>query len=280
LFTVVIPTHNRPEKLLRSVGSALEALKGRGNVIVVDDGSVPPVSDLCSFGPKVRLIRNEVSMGASAARNLGVALSSGDVVVFLDDDDVLNEGYIRRIQEIRNLEPRAKFGFSNYRILEANGLVKGNIHRSGLASKRDKIEKRISGLGMGFWIERELFLDIGGLDVGMRIDEDTDLCVRLASFSHLPWRDTMAGTAIDRGCSERLTNATGNYFAAKAYFKTLQNNVESFDNWSAERFFLCFRAVKKCAKGNLREMGIHGVRLGGNLFFKIVLLMTYFRYRI
>lgn len=279
MFTVIIPTHNRPEKLLRAVGSALEALKGGGEVIVVDDGSEPPVSDLCKFGSEVHLIRNEVSLGASATRNLGVALASGDVVVFLDDDDVLNEGYIRRIQEIRNFETRAKFGFSNYRILESEGLIKGGISRSGLTSKRDKIKKRISGLGMGFWIERALYLDIGGLDVGLRIDEDTDLCVRLAAFGYFPWRDSMAGTAIDRGCGDRLTNSTGYYFSAQAYFKTLQNNVASFDKWSAERFFLCFRAVKRCAKGNLRELAFQGVGLGGNLFFRILLLLTYLRYR-
>ncbi|WP_343869705.1 glycosyltransferase family 2 protein [Dactylosporangium roseum] len=87
--SVVIPTRNRPELVVRAVRSALAQSLRDIEVIVVIDGPDPATAEaLRAVGDeRVRSIELEVSGGAPAARNHGVAAAHADWVAFLDDDD-------------------------------------------------------------------------------------------------------------------------------------------------------------------------------------------------
>lgn len=85
--SVVVPTHNRPALLAEAVTSVLAQRVASVECIVVDDGSTPAV-DL-PHDPRVIVLRRDEAGGPSAARNLGLEAAGGDVVTFLDDDDVL-----------------------------------------------------------------------------------------------------------------------------------------------------------------------------------------------
>lgn len=88
IATVVIPAHNRNDKLERAVISVLSQ-PGAGDVeiIVVDDCSQPPL--VCDYlRPQDKLLRNEVNRGAPASRNIGIHLASGKLIYLLDSDDV------------------------------------------------------------------------------------------------------------------------------------------------------------------------------------------------
>jgi glycosyltransferase involved in cell wall biosynthesis len=87
--SIVIPTHNRKESLLR----ALRSLVGqstpaeRYEVVVVDDGSTDGTGDLTwDEFPFVVRYRRQENMGAPQARNAGALCSSAPVLVFVDDD--------------------------------------------------------------------------------------------------------------------------------------------------------------------------------------------------
>jgi glycosyltransferase involved in cell wall biosynthesis len=89
-LTVVVPTRGRPAALRRCVASLLaQRLPDDAalDVIVVDDGSVPPVTlDPPPPGaPPVRVIRQE-NQGPAAARNAGLRAATGALVAFIDDD--------------------------------------------------------------------------------------------------------------------------------------------------------------------------------------------------
>jgi glycosyltransferase involved in cell wall biosynthesis len=87
-YSVVIPTHNRPDLLVRALRSVYAQSAPPSEVIVIDDASCPPLvlpEDLCD--PRTRLIRHERSIGGAAARNTGLREAATPVVAFLDDDD-------------------------------------------------------------------------------------------------------------------------------------------------------------------------------------------------
>lgn len=87
--SVVIPTCDRSEFLVDAVRSALSQTVEILEVIVVDDASTKdPGPALALFGDRVHLERLPQRSGANVARNRGIDLARGDVVGFLDDDDV------------------------------------------------------------------------------------------------------------------------------------------------------------------------------------------------
>jgi glycosyltransferase involved in cell wall biosynthesis len=88
--SVVIPTHNRCALLPLTLDSALSQRDVDLEVIVVDDGSTDGTRELLRRveNPRVRVLRHEMALGVSAARNRGIEEARGRWVAFLDDDDL------------------------------------------------------------------------------------------------------------------------------------------------------------------------------------------------
>ena len=88
LISVIIPTYNRAHYLGEAIESVLGQTYGNHELIVVDDGSTDQTNDVvAAFGDRVVLLRQD-NRGTGAARNTGIARSSGGFLAFLDDDDV------------------------------------------------------------------------------------------------------------------------------------------------------------------------------------------------
>jgi glycosyltransferase involved in cell wall biosynthesis len=90
LLSAVIPTRNRARMVCEAVESALCQRHGEVEVIVVDDASTDDTANVLarSFASRICLVRLPQRRGAGAARNAGVRLASGELVAFLDDDDL------------------------------------------------------------------------------------------------------------------------------------------------------------------------------------------------
>lgn len=94
-FSLVIPTHRRPELVSQAVESALRQSRPFDQVIVVPDGLDDPAIDALAAMPvDVRPIE---AAGVAAARNAGIANAETDWVCFLDDDDLLHPDYLARL---------------------------------------------------------------------------------------------------------------------------------------------------------------------------------------
>lgn len=90
---VIVPVFNAGGYLERAVHSALAA--GAARVILVDDGSTDgsaAVCDALAAQDGRILVRHQENRGASAARNVGLALAEAELVAFLDADDQLLPG--------------------------------------------------------------------------------------------------------------------------------------------------------------------------------------------
>ena len=93
-ISVLIITHNRHAALRRAIASVARQTVLPMELIVVDDGSMPPVSKddlaLAAGLPHplpLRLVRNAAPSGPAHARNAGIAAAAGAWIAFLDDDD-------------------------------------------------------------------------------------------------------------------------------------------------------------------------------------------------
>jgi glycosyltransferase involved in cell wall biosynthesis len=89
----VIPCYNYGHLVGAAIDSALAQIPAPHEVLVVDDGSKDNTRAVVeAYGAPVRYVPLGHG-GVSAARNAGAALVSGDFVVFLDADDLLEPGY-------------------------------------------------------------------------------------------------------------------------------------------------------------------------------------------
>ena len=92
-LSVVIATYNRPALLARLL-SQLAVQTARGfEVVVVDDGSSPPVAPGSPLPIPVRLLRQD-NAGAAAARHAGVLAATGEIILFLDDDMQIRPDFV------------------------------------------------------------------------------------------------------------------------------------------------------------------------------------------
>jgi len=86
-ISVIIPTYNRAQMVIRAVESALRAISPGDEIIVIDDGSTDQTEFVLEkYAGKIRYIKT-VNRGAGPARNLGVQLARHDWIAFLDSDD-------------------------------------------------------------------------------------------------------------------------------------------------------------------------------------------------
>jgi len=89
LISVIIPTHNRPDFLVRALTSVVEQTYTNWEVIIIDDGSPVGVYDdlQIKFSSDQFIWNRQPQSGPGVARKNGIKLASGDFFCFLDDDD-------------------------------------------------------------------------------------------------------------------------------------------------------------------------------------------------
>ena len=90
LLSVVIPTWNRAGLVCEAVESALSQRIGQVEVIVVDDGSTDDTANILTrrLGSCIHLLRLPNRRGVGAARNAGIRIAKGELLAFLDSDDL------------------------------------------------------------------------------------------------------------------------------------------------------------------------------------------------
>ena len=87
LISVIIPTHNRYQMLCEALGSVLAQKDVDLEIVIVDDNSTDETSNIANQYPTVKYIRSTSNCGPGQNRRKGFNASTGDYVVFLDDDD-------------------------------------------------------------------------------------------------------------------------------------------------------------------------------------------------
>lgn len=97
LVTIIIPFYNAEAFLKATVDSAVNQTWANKEIILVDDGSTDKSNQLIRnyVSNNAQLIRQQ-NRGASAARNYGLSIAKGDLIQFLDSDDILAPGKIEK----------------------------------------------------------------------------------------------------------------------------------------------------------------------------------------
>ena len=98
LVSVVMPTRHRTALLPRAIRSVLAQTYGNWElVIVADQDPVDPAAIVDGFDdPRLRLLHGDRS-GHRAARNRGLDGARGELIAYLDDDNVMHHGWLKSV---------------------------------------------------------------------------------------------------------------------------------------------------------------------------------------
>jgi glycosyltransferase involved in cell wall biosynthesis len=204
---VLVATHNRPGLLRQALASVVEQSMPDWEVVLVDDGSTPPANiDTLPehLQQRIQLIRHPQPRRSAAARNTAVRAARGDVLAFLDDDDLLHPGFLDRALGVLDRHPAVEvvcIGVSWFgqnadwtekdciptlerTLAEAGGT---EIEPGVLSFGPDLLGALVRRVPMAFQqqvVRREVFERIGFFTEGRVLDR-SDWGIRAAAFAHV-----------------------------------------------------------------------------------------------
>ena len=90
--SIIIPTYRGSDHLGEAIQSVLDQLYPDWELLVVDDCSPDQTSEVLKqySDPRIRTIRHEQNLGSDIARNTGLKASTGEIIAFLDQDDLFH----------------------------------------------------------------------------------------------------------------------------------------------------------------------------------------------
>jgi glycosyltransferase involved in cell wall biosynthesis len=183
--SVIIPSYNAARFLRDSIHSVLNQTWQDLECIVVDDGSTDSTADVVSAIKDLRLRyhykQNEKT--PSATRNVGVSVSRGEFVAFLDADDVWLPTKLESQMRLLQAKPDLGLVFCAYAITDPELQPLTVIypeHREDLFLRTLLAEGNGIAAGSTALVPREVFAQCGGFEIELSVSEDTDFAERVA----------------------------------------------------------------------------------------------------
>ena len=183
LISVVIPVYNGSKYIQLAIDSVLEQTYSNYEIIVVDDGSTDDTRQkLQLYQDRVRYVYQN-NRGSAAARNVGISLSKGELIAFLDADDfwAMPEKLAKQVAYFNN-NPSLGCINTGWKIVDSAGKHLKTVQPWYKAPKLDLEtwlkKKCVRTSAMVFrreWLER-----VGGFDEQLRQSQDVDLILRLS----------------------------------------------------------------------------------------------------
>ena len=206
-LTILLCTYNRAKLLKPLLAELIKQVEKQARndleILLVDNNSNDETREIAlEYKQKYNFLRYEFEerQGLAIARNKGLELAYGKVIVFIDDDIILHENWLKEILNSLNNYPYKAFGGRVIPLWEKE--KPSYINLTGLFSLSQKIfpahdngetekiypisKEETNPIGANMWIHKELFKkygkfreDLGRVGYGGIPCEDTEFCSRL-----------------------------------------------------------------------------------------------------
>ncbi|WP_223701279.1 glycosyltransferase family 2 protein [Sutcliffiella deserti] len=256
--SVIIPTHNRPNLLLLALQSIDKQYVKPDEVIVVIDGENEETERFlngfqCTYNLTVKKIKE--SKGACYARNLGAEAASGDLLMFLDDDDLWEPKKIKSQLEIFNQQPEVGLVYTG-KLVVYNTNRQKVIRRIPAKVSGDLFPKILEdnyiGTTSSVALKKSVFVEAGGFDNNLPTMQDYDLWIRCCKISKVAHdKEYNIKYTISKNASSQISGRSENHHRAlkylfKKYGTILDENERHLKRrFKSSRFLHCSKAVHR-----------------------------------
>ncbi|MDP9562638.1 glycosyltransferase [Agrobacterium tumefaciens] len=207
LVSVIMPAFNRESTISASIRSVLDQTYRRFQLLVIDDGSTDKTIEIVETfltDDRVRLIR-AAHGGVSAARNKGLENSSGELIAYLDSDNVWTANYLATMVGYMSSKG-ADVAYSQIEILnDSDRQIRGELYNRERMLKGNFIDLNV------YCHLRSIYEEQGGFDESLRRMVDWDLIIRQTgvarNIAHVPFV----------GCKYTNTSADANRISLKEF---------------------------------------------------------------
>jgi glycosyltransferase involved in cell wall biosynthesis len=206
LISVVITCYNQAQFLSDAIESVLAQSWTNIELIVVDDGSTDGTSMIAQQFPAVRCLR-QPNKGLAAARNAGLACSTGQYIAFLDADDRLLPNALQQGVECLLANSDYAFVHGDYRKIAHDGSPvspgqESAITRSGYVGL---LHFNYIGMHGAVLYRRDILESIGGFDPSLPACEDYEAYLRIARTYPFGYHPHVVAEV--RPCLQRISAA-------------------------------------------------------------------------
>ena len=215
--SIITPSFNQGRFIERTIEAVLSQDPGNRSVdyLIVDGGSQDDTLDVVQrYAGRLRWI-SEPDRGQADAVNKGLRSTSGDVIGWLNSDDIYFPGAIKAACDFLDAEPAVDVVYGDAQHIDAEGMVLGPYPTEPWDSRR--LEAVCFLCQPAVFFRRRVVERFGGLDTRLQIALDYEYWLRLAlggaTFSYLP--RVLAGWRL--------------YPGIKSYVRRLEMHVEVND---------------------------------------------------
>ena len=199
LVTIIIPTFNRR----RWIGECLDSVRAQTyqniETLVIDDCSTDGTVEWLRSNPEYSFAKIHVQPengGASIARNTGIEMARGELIAFIDSDDLLAPNHIEKAVAAFNTQPNIGLFACDSTLIDSEGEViysgrtwheiqselKNYRVQSGVRKLEDVFV--FSNIFPGFTLPKNVFDRVGNFDQPIFPMDDYDLMLRVAGAGY------------------------------------------------------------------------------------------------
>lgn len=199
LISVVIPTYNRAEQVVKAVNSVLSQSYENFEVLICDDGSTDDTKEAVeSINDKRIIYLKQENKGPGAARNLGLRSAKGELIAFLDSDDSWTSEHLEVCVEFFELYHEASMVYTQNEVVFSEDSRRKPDNYTYKREDIPHVEKK-----EGFWlydglmfdkylnccisatpctvVKKSVFDDLGMFDEGLSSGQDYDMWLRVSN---------------------------------------------------------------------------------------------------
>ena len=204
-ISIVIPTFNSEKYIDNCLKSIFKSdFNGQFEVVIVDGGSTDLTLEMAARYKNVVVISSS-NISVSNSRNCGASISSGEIIIFIDSDCVVNDQLLKKSKLY--LEKYACYG-SFYNPDPSHGWV--STVWLDIERKKDGLVEWLTSGTLA--VKRSLFNDIGGFNESLQAEEDEDFCYRIRASGGKIYNDSSVAS-VHLGQS----NSLGDFFKKETW---------------------------------------------------------------